>query len=403
MKSLRRYLDDMAQHFEADGRLHRYSALYEMIDTLLYTPKTVTTGSLHVRDAIDLKRVMIFVVLAAIPSVLAGLWNTGFQTNIALADLGLDSVSGWRGSVLSALGTGHDPASMFDCVILGALYFLPIYIVTLLIGGLWETLFALVRRHEINEGFLVTSLLFALIVPPDLPWWQVAIGISFGVVIGKEAFGGTGKNIINPALAGRVFLYFAYPAYMSGDAVWVAVDGYSGATPLALAAIDGVNGITLNGISWWGSFLGAIPGSLGETSTLAISLGALFLIITGVASWRIMAGVFIGMLLTSELFNVAGDPTNGMAMMPWYWHLVLGGFAFGMVFMATDPVTAAQTQTGRWLFGFLIGALTILIRVVNPAYPEGIMMAILLANLMAPLIDQGVVQWNLYRKQKRYG
>jgi len=403
MKSLRRLLDKVAQHFDAGGRYHRYSALYEMIDTLLYTPKTVTTGSLHVRDAIELKRVMIFVVLAAIPSVLAGVWNTGYQTNVALVEVGLNSLPGWRNWVLSSLGAGHDPSSVYDCVILGALYFLPIYIVTLLVGGLWETLFALVRGHEVNEGFLVTSLLFALIVPPGLPWWQVAIGISFGVVIGKEVFGGTGKNIINPALAGRVFLYFAYPAYMSGDAVWVAVDGYSGATPLALAAVEGVNGITLNGMSWSDSFLGAIPGSLGETSTLAILLGALFLIVTGVASWRIMTGVFFGMLLTVLLFNVAGDPGNGMAMMPWYWHLVLGGFAFGMVFMATDPVTAAQTQTGRWLFGILIGVLTVLIRIANPAYPEGIMMAIILANLIAPLIDQGVVQWNLYQKKKRYG
>ncbi len=259
----------------------------------------------------------------------------------------------------------------------------------------------MIRNHEVNEGFLVTSVLFALILPPDIPLWQVALGISFGVVIGKEVFGGTGKNILNPALVGRAFLYFAYPAEISGDAVWVAVDGYTGATPLAVGVDAGVVGIMTADTTWLQAFLGAIPGSMGETSALAALIGAAFLIYTGIASWRIVAGVFVGMLVMAWLFNTLGD--SSMAAMPWYWHLVLGGFAFGMAFMATDPVTAAQTDAGRWLFGLLIGALTVLIRVANPAFPEAIMMAILLANVFAPIIDHGVIAVHARRRRVRRG
>lgn len=401
MGRLRGFLDRLAPHFSKGGRLQQFGALFEMVDTLLYSPGDRTAGAPHIRDAVDLKRVMFLVVIAALPCVWVALWNTGYQANLAIAELDLRSAAGWRGGALDALGIGYAAESVLANAVHGALYFVPIYAVTLIVGGAWEVLFALVRNHEVNEGFLVTSLLYALILPPDLPLWQVALGISFGVVIGKEVFGGTGKNILNPALAGRAFLYFAYPAEISGEAVWVAVDGYTGATALGVAAESGVAGIVNTGTSWLSAFIGTIPGSLGETSALACLIGAVFLIYTGVASWRIMLGVFAGMVVTAYLFNVIGSVNNPMFAMPWYWHLVLGGFAFGMVFMATDPVTSAQTDPGRWVFGILIGALTVVIRVTNPAYPEAIMMVILFANLLAPLIDQGVTWLHVRRRGRR--
>jgi Na+-transporting NADH:ubiquinone oxidoreductase subunit B len=279
---------------------------------------------------------------------------------------------------------------------------LPIYIVTLAAGGFWEVLFALVRNHEVNEGFFVTSFLFALTLPPDIPLWQVALGISFGIVIGKEVFGGTGKNFLNPALTGRAFLFFAYPSEISGDAVWTAVDGFSGATPLMLAAEGGVSAIQAAGISWWQAFFGTIQGSIGSTSTLMILIGALFLLYTGVASWRIMAGVLLGVVAGALLFNAVGSETNPAFSLPWHWHLVLGGVAFGLVFMATDPVSASMTEAGKWVYGALIGFMTVMIRVLNPAYPEGVMLAILFGNLFAPLIDWFVVQANVRRRAKRH-
>jgi len=283
----------------------------------------------------------------------------------------------------------------------GAAYFLPIYLVTFVVGGFWEVLLAAVRRHEVNEGFFVTSVLFALICPPSIPLWQVALGISFGVVIGKEVFGGTGKNFLNPALTGRAFLFFAYPAQMSGDAVWTAVGGFAGATSLSLAASGGIENVINNGITWMDAFVGTIHGSLGETSTLAIAIGGLVLLITKIAAWRIVAGVMLGMIGLSLLLNLIGSTTNPMFAMPWYWHLVVGGFAFGMFFMATDPVSASMTNTGKWIFGALIGVMVVLIRVVNPAFPEGMMLAILFANLFAPLIDHFVVQANIKRRLAR--
>jgi Na+-transporting NADH:ubiquinone oxidoreductase subunit B len=257
------------------------------------------------------------------------------------------------------------------------------------------------RGHEVNEGFFVTSILFALICPPDVPLWQVALGISFGVVIGKEVFGGTGKNFLNPALTGRAFLYFAYPAQMSGDGVWTAVDGYTGATPLSIVASDGMAGLAHEQITWMQAFLGNIHGSIGETSTLAILIGGAVLMLMRIASWRIVAGVFIGMVALSSLFNLIGSETNPMFNMPFYWHLVVGGFAFGMMFMATDPVSAAYTNTGKFAYGILIGVMCVLIRVVNPAFPEGIMLAILFANLFAPLMDHFVIQSNIKRRLAR--
>jgi Na+-transporting NADH:ubiquinone oxidoreductase subunit B len=300
--------------------------------------------------------------------------------------------------IISAFA-GNDPNSIWDCFVYGASFFLPIYITTFLVGIFWEVLFAMKRGHEVNEGFFVTSILFALTCPPSIPLWQVALGISFGVVIGKEVFGGTGKNFLNPALTGRAFLFFAYPASMSGDAVWTAVDGYTGATALSVAASEGME-VLQSQVSWMDAFLGNIPGSIGETSTLAILLGGAVLLWTRIASWRIMAGVMIGMIALSTLFNNMGSE-NPMFNMDWTWHFVLGGFAFGMVFMATDPVSASMTNTGKWWFGALIGVMVVLIRVINPAFPEGMMLAILFANLFAPLIDHFVVQANIKRRLAR--
>ena len=401
MKGLRQFLDRYEPLFSKGGKYERFYVVFEMIDGFFFNASTVSPTAPHVRDASDLKRVMTFVVIGVFPCTLMALYNTGLQANTSMAGLGIDSVPGWRGFLLEGLGIGYDPASLWACMWHGLLYFLPIYIATLVVGGLWEVLFAAVRNHEINEGFFVTSILFALTLPPDVPLWQVAVGISFGVVIGKEIFGGTGKNFLNPALTGRAFLFFAFPADMSGDAVWTAVDGFSGATALGLAALGGVPAIQAAGITWSQSFLGTIQGSLGETSTLACLLGALFIVYTGVASWRIIAGVFLGMLFTSSLFNLIGSSSNPMFAMPWYWHLVLGGFAFGMIFMATDPVSASMTDAGRWSFGMLIGFMTILIRVSNPAFPEGMMLAILFANIFAPVIDYVVVQVSIARRRRR--
>ncbi|HHC75076.1 MAG TPA: NADH:ubiquinone reductase (Na(+)-transporting) subunit B [Thiothrix sp.] len=398
MGQLRRTLDKLEPHFKPGGKYARFYALYEMVDTLLYSPPNTTVGAPHVRDALDLKRVMGYVWLATFPVMFMACFNTGLQANLAMAELGQTELEGMRGWFLSFFG--YDAANPFANFFHGLTYFLPIYMTTFIVGGIAEVVFALTRGHEVNEGFFVTSILFSLTLPPDIPLWMVAAGITFGVVIGKEVFGGTGKNFLNPALVGRAFLFFAYPAEMSGDAVWVAVDGYTGATPLATAAAGGVAALTEQ-FSWWDAFLGLIPGSIGETSTLAILIGGGVLLFTRIASWRIVAGVMIGMIATSLLFNSIGSETNPVFAMPWYWHLVVGGFAFGMMFMATDPVTAAMTNIGRWYYGILIGVMAVLIRVVNPAFPEGMMLAILFANIFAPLIDYFVVKANVRRRLKR--
>ncbi|HAQ50242.1 MAG TPA: NADH:ubiquinone reductase (Na(+)-transporting) subunit B [Gammaproteobacteria bacterium] len=401
MGRLRRYLDKVEPHFQQGGAYHKYYAVYEMIDTFLYTPPDTTRSAPHVRDGIDLKRLMSYVVVATFPVILFMLWNTGYQANTAMAQLGMTELAGWRGAILQFLGLGFNANNFIHNISHGLLYFLPIYLTTLIAGGTFEVLFATVRKHEVNEGFLVTSMLYTLILPPSTPLWQVALGIIFGVVLGKEVFGGTGKNFLNPALTGRAFLYFAYPAQLSGDGVWTAIDGYTGATPLAIAATGGVDAILAQGYTWSQTFLGTMTGSLGETSTLACLLGMLFLLYTKIASYRIIFGVFIGMVITSSLFNLVGSESNPMFGLPWYWHLSLGGFAFGMIFMATDPVSAAMTNKGRWIYGGLIGCMTVLIRVINPAFPEGIMLAILFSNLFAPLIDHFVVQANIKRRLKR--
>jgi Na+-transporting NADH:ubiquinone oxidoreductase subunit B len=399
---LRKFLDKIEHHFEQGGRFEKWYALYEAADTFLYRPSSVTKTTAHVRDGIDLKRMMMTVWFCVMPALFFGMWNIGYQANslFAAQPQMLALQEGWRFELIGLLA-GFDPHSLWDNLIQGATYFLPVYAVTFIVGGFWEVLFASVRRHEVNEGFFVTSVLFALILPPSIPLWQVALGISFGVVIGKEVFGGTGKNFLNPALVGRAFLFFAYPAQLSGDAVWTAVDGFAGATALSVAAAGGIEQIAANGLSWWQAFIGLEQGSMGETSTLAIFIGGAVLLLTRIAAWRIVAGVMLGMIATSYLFNAIGSATNPMFAMPWYWHMVLGGFAFGMLFMATDPVSASMTNTGKWIFGALIGVMVLLIRVVNPAFPEGMMLAILFANLCAPLIDHFVQRANIKRRLAR--
>jgi len=407
MKFLRRFLDNLHPKFAKGGKYEKFYPLYEALDTFLYTPGEVTGNASHVRDGMDLKRIMTTVIVALLPCIAMAFWNTGYQANLSLSEMPLaDAVAnqGWRGTVMETLGVPFNPHSFWSNVFLGGLYFLPAYLVTMAVGGTWEVIFSIVRRHEVNEGFLVTGMLFPLTLPPAIPLWEAAIAISFGVVIGKEIFGGTGRNFLNPALTARAFLYFGWAQEMTGN-VWTAVDGASGATALtALGSAPGPAGmeaVTSLGITWWDSFIGVIPGSMGETSTLACLIGAAILILTGIGSWRIMAGVTIGAMCLSTWLWAVGSDTNAAFALPPYWHLVVGGFAFGTVFMATDPVSAAMTEPGKWFYGILIGAMTILIRVVNGAFPEGIMLAILFGNVFAPVIDYCVVQLNIKRRMAR--
>ena len=393
---LRKWLDRLDPHFAKNGKLKRWFPLYEAIDAFLYNTNSVTKGAPHVRDALDLKRMMTTVVIALGPAVLFGLYNIGYQVNRVLAAASEGVSLPWQMKLAVLLGIS--PATIWGAVLVGAIYFIPVYIVCMAVGGAWEVLFAVVRKHEVNEGFLVTGLLFPLILPPTIPLWQVAIGVSFGVVIGKEVFGGVGMNILNPALTARVFLFFAYPLQISGDAVWIGLDGISSATPLARAA----EAFPQLATSWWDAFWGFIPGSMGETSTFACLLGALVLIVTGIGCWRIMIAILTGMTGLSLLLNLVGSASNPMFAMPPWWHLVLGGFAFGAVFMATDPVSAAISNTGKWIYGLLIGAMVVMIRVLNPAFPEGMMLAILFGNVFAPIIDKLVVMRHIRQRRSRY-
>jgi len=385
--------ESQRKHFEKGGKFERLYPLFEMQETFFFTPPDVTQGSVHVRDAISLKRVMIIVIVALLPAILFGAWNIGFQHFRAI---GLES---------------SDSANLM----FGFQKMLPIIAVSYIVGGLWECVFALIRKHEINEGFMVTGMLFPLVLPPTIPLWMVAAGVSFGVVIGKEVFGGTGMNILNPALTARAFVFFAYPAAMSGDSIWIAlnnakdtvVDGFSGATALGVAAITPkgnaiVASLEQAGFSWEKLFYGTIPGSMGETSVLACLIGAAILIITGIGRWRIMVACVVGLYFGSLMMNaIATDTMPAFYSLPFKWHFVLGGFAFGAVYMATDPVSASATRMGQWIYGILIGVLVVLIRVANPAYPEGMMLAILFANVFAPTIDHFVVKAHSKRRLAR--
>jgi len=375
---IRKKLDQVKPHFESGGKLEKFYPLYEMIDTFLYTPGAITQDGPHIRDAVDLKRSMIFVVIAMIPAILFGIFNVGYQQDAS--------------------------RTIVENFIAGLIVVGPIIAVTYTVGGFWEVIFAVVRKHEVNEGFLVTGMLIPMVMPPTIPLWMVAVATSFGVVIGKEIFGGTGYNIFNPALVARAFVFFAYPAQISGDLVW-KIDGMSAATPLLTASsVQGETAINLlsGQFSLENMFYGFIPGSIGETSTLACLIGAGFLLLTRIANWRVMFAVVIGMVSTALLTNqLAAYSSNPMLSLPPHYHFVMGGFAFGLVFMATEPVTAAHTDKGRWIYGFLIGFMCVIIRAINPAYPEGMMLSILFANAFAPLIDYFVIQRNIKNRRAR--
>jgi Na+-transporting NADH:ubiquinone oxidoreductase subunit B len=412
MKALRDFLDSVHPLFAKGGKYEKFYPFYEANDTIFFTPDTVTKTGSHVRDGLDLKRMMITVVVALIPCIIVAMYNTGYQANAALAE-GM-SPDNWRGWLIDVLGIGYNPGNIFACIIHGALYYLPVLLVTFIVGGHIEVLFAIVRKHEINEGFLVTGMLLPLTLPPTIPLWQVALGISFGVIVGKEIFGGTGMNILNPALTARAFLFFAYPAQISGDKVWTAVteatavDGWSGATALGRIAIADASqpdawyqALGTMNLTWVDAFVGNMPGSMGETSALACLIGAGILIYTGIGSWRTMAGCVAGVFVISIILNSFGSDTNALMNVPFHWHMVLGSAAFALVFMATDPVSGPYTDNGRLVYGFLIGVVAIIIRVVNPAYPEGWMLAILFMNVFSPLIDFVSISANVKRRLAR--
>lgn len=395
---------NVKHHFEKGGKLEFFYPLWEAQFTGLFTPGEVTRTASHVRDGLDNKRLMITVVIALVPCILMAMYNTGYQAQLAIAQ-GAAPLDTWQTWLFQALGLSYDFKNPILNVLVGAGQYLPIMAAAMATGGIVEPLTAMIRKHEINEGFLVTGMLIPLTLPPTISLWMVALGTAFGTIFAKEIFGGTGMNFLNPALTARAFLFFAYPASMSGDAAWIAadfmgVDGYTGATLLAQAAVSGES--ALAGASWMDAFLGFVPGSMGETSALACLLGAALLIWTGIGSWRTMAGVVFGTIFMAGLLNVVGSDTNPMFGVPWYWHAVLGGWAFGTVFMATDPVSSAFTNGGKLIYGSLIGVLVVLIRVVNPAYPEGMMLAILFMNMFAPLIDHFFVQANIRRREARY-
>jgi len=399
MRRIRDGLDALGPLFREGGRFARVGAVYQMVDEFLFTPGASTRSPPHIRDALDLKRVMSLMLLALLPSLALGLYNTGFQANVALTALGTDEIPGWRGWVLGGIGT--DPGNVWSCVVHGLVRYLPAFVVALLAAGFWSVLFAAVRGHDLDEASAITAALLTLILPPTIPLWQVAVGASFAIVVGKELFGGLGKNFVNPALTGWAFLFFAYPEGASGNEIWVAVEGFGAAPPITLAMAGGVPAVLDGGFDWWDSFLGIVPGTMGAESALASVLGAIGLVFCGVASWRVMTGVFLGVVGMVLVFNLVGDAANPVFSVPWYWHLVLGNLAFCAVFMATDPVSGAHTQRGRWAFGLLVGALTVLIRILNPAFPEGVMLAILFGNLVAPLLDHVEMRLNIRRRELR--
>ncbi len=399
MKFLFDFMDKkIAPLFEKGGKFERMYPLFEAGDAFTRTTAEVTGSAPHVRDSIDQKRLMVFVIYALFPALFFGIWNAGHLFNAS---------------------NGVEGATFLTDILRGSAMVLPIVMVSYIVGGVWEVLFAIVRKHEINEGFLVTGMLFPLVLPPTIPLWQVAVGISFGVVIGKEIFGGVGYNVLNPALTGRAFLFFAYPAQISGDKVWIGsahtaldnsilgtvaenIDGVTQATPLAVASSaengsSAAHALSDAGFSLWNMTVGTIPGCIGSTSAIAIVLGLVFLLVTGIIAWRVVASGVLGVVAIGLLFNFL-PLENAFAHLPFYYHLVMGGFLFGIVFMATDPVSCSATNTGKWIYGFMIGALTVLIRVANPAYPEGTMLAILFMNVMAPLIDYFVVQAHIKKR-----
>ncbi len=399
--ALRRALDGLQMRARPGGRLHRYRALIEILDRLFYSSGDMTIGAPHVRDGNNVQRLFNTFIIATLPCWLIGLWNVGVQTSLEMAELGLASLPGWRGVIVGLLGFGYHPDHAFACFFIGLLYFLPIFLVTLAVAMFWDVVFSTVRRRPLDEGLLATVWLFALIMPANAPLLRVALGISFGYVVGKSIYGGSGRYLVCPALLGYVFLLFAYPDLLFADSAWVPVPGVERTPPLELAASGGVEAVLKAGYTPWSLFLGARPGAIGATSVLACLLGAVYLVFTGAASWRVMLGALFGMIGTVLLFNGLAGEGNVVFEIPWTWHLVIGGFAFGVVFFATDPVTAAMTNPGRWVYGALVGLLTVVIRVTNPSYNEGVLFAVLLASLFSPIIDFVFIELNARRRRRR--
>lgn len=377
------------------------TALYTLPKRFIWSTNAVTRSAPHIRDSNSVQRVWNTFVIASLPAWVIGLWNLGYQTNMAIADFQVEEVSGWRGQLLAVSGIGFDPGSISACLIHGLLYFIPVIVVALGVGAFWEALFARIRKKPVDEGLLVIAWLFALMLPATVPMYQVALGMTFGIVVGKLIYGGSGRYLLSPALLALVFLAFSYPSLLSGEGAWVPLSGYDQPTVLELLTDEGgLSVIAAVDYSYWQIFLGNKPGAIGVVSTLGILLGALYLVLTGVASWRIMLGAaagFTGVALTSN----AIAPDHYLYSVPWYWHMVLGGFVFGTVFIATDPVAGPMTNPGRWGFGVLVGSLTMIIRLFNPSYYEGVMFAILLACIFSPLIDFIVIELNIRRRRLR--
>lgn len=375
---------------------------FELVDGFLFSTLRPTVGAPHVRDSNSVQRLMNTFVIASLPCWLFGMWSIGLQSNRALLMLGRERADGWRADWLEALGFGFDPLSIADCFAHGLMYFLPVFLTALLVGAGWEIVFARFRRRRVDDGLLAVAWLYTLILPASVSLLWAALGMSVAVVIGKAIFGGTGRYLVCPPILGMAFLVFSYPELVFGSGAWVPVAGFSDPTTIELYTEEGgIPALLSVGYSWVGMFFGDQPGPFGVSSLFACLLGAAYLVLTGSASWRIMAGSLVGLVVASYLFNAASDASNFIAQVPWYWHVVTGGWAFGTVFLATDPVAAAQTNPGRWIYGFMVGLLTIVIRVTNPAYYEGMVFAILLASVFAPLFDYVVIQRNIRRRQRR--
>jgi len=398
---VRKLFDRLRPKVREYGEWPAWRATFQLLDRFLYSSPAVTTGSVHVRDTTSVQRLMNNFVIASLPCWLIGMWNIGEQTNLAMQLTATETLPGWRGELIGLLGVPYDPVSIGACLFVGLLYFAPVFLVALATGAFWEILFAQKRERAVDEGLLSIAWLFSLIIPATTPPSQVALGMTFAMVVGKGIFGGTGRYLVSPALLGVAFLVFSYPSLVFGPDSWIPVPGYDEATTLELAVEEGgVDALLAVGYSWWELFIGNQPGAMGTNSALGCLFGALYLLITGSASWRIMLGSTAGMLGAVFLMNTVGGDAP-MFSVPWYWHMVIGSWAFGTVFLATDPVAAAVTDKGRWFFGILVGAMTVIVRVTNPSYYDGVIFAILLACIFSPLIDFFVVERNIKRRLAR--
>lgn len=400
--ALQKIFDKAHMKFAKQGEHSLNRALFTLFDRFVYSRPATTDAGPHIRDSANVQRLMNYFVIATLPCWLIGMWNLGYQTNLAMAHFELDGASGWRGALLDYMGIGFNPQNMLACFWHGLLYFIPVFVVALLVGAVWESVFATLRRKPVDEGVLYVAWFYALILPATAPLYQVVLGMTFGLVVGKAIYGGTGRYLINPAVLALAFHVFSYPGQLFGEGAWVPVPGYDQPMTLELAIEEGgVAAVEAVGYTWGQLFIGSQPGSMGITSVAGIVIGGLFLIIKGVASWRIMLGGVFGLIAAVLLLNGFGPEGDPMYAVPWHWHLVIGGFAFGLVFLATDPVPAAVTNAGRWVFGITVGLLTVVVRVTNPSYYEGVVFAILLASVFAPLMDFVVIESHIRKRRRR--